>query len=161
MMPMARTLCRDARCREAGADGAEEREAEASEAEAREGRGERDGGRDAEEPVEQRALSTGMETVRPTVVSKAAVEPMMMRTSDVVQAQLVMKRGFVHLGVDSLRTKGKGRMMWSRRRHGGPMCSGALTAVHAWSGICSLEMRWVRRGKHTFGSVPRHRGCQP
>ena len=134
-MPMARTLCRDARCREAGADGAEEREAEAREAEAREGRGERDGGRDAEEPVEQRALSTGMETVRPSVVSKAAVEPMMMRTSDVVQAQLVMKRGLVHLGVDSLRTKGKGRMMWPRRRHGGPMRSGALTAVHAWSGI--------------------------
>ena len=56
-----------------------------------------------EERVEQRALSTGMWL---TVVSKAAVEPMMTQTSEMAKVQLVLKRLVVGLGVDSLH-KGK------------------------------------------------------
>ena len=66
VVPMPRTRCGEARHREAGADGAEERETEA-----REGQGvlmREAEERDAEERVEQRALSTGMETARPIVV---------------------------------------------------------------------------------------------
>ena len=96
-----------------------------------------------EERVEQRALSTGMWL---TVVSKAAVEPMMTQTSDVVQAQLVMKRGLVHFGVDSLRTKGKGRM-WPRRRHG-------RTDVQ-WSTHGGACMEWDLRPGDAWGKAGR------
>ena len=66
VVPMPRTRCGEARHREAGADGAEE-----CETEAREGQGvlmREAEERDAEERVEQRALSTRMETARPIVV---------------------------------------------------------------------------------------------
>ena len=56
-----------------------------------------------EERVEQRALSTGMWL---TVVSKAAMESVMMRTGEMAKVKLVLKRLVVGLGVDSLH-KGK------------------------------------------------------